>query len=130
MELTGRVRFARKAFFFLAVIYAVCVAIQVFFAGVATFVDPLKWQLHRNFVRVIEFIPIIMLVFGFMGRLSKSLRWQSAGLFLFIILMCATANIARSVPITGAFHPVVALAMFWLAIVIIRPAWRYAFKAD
>lgn len=126
MELTGRVSLSRKLFFYIAVVFVLCVAIQVFFAGYAIFVDPVKWSTHVFFVKVIEFLPIIMLIISFMGKLPKILRWQSLGLFLLIFLMYATANI----PAAGAFHPVVALLMFWLSIAVVKRAWRSAYKAE
>lgn len=124
MELTGRVRFARFAFFWLAAVFAVCVAVQVLLAGMAIFMDPVKWRLHTLFVKIIEYLPLFMLIFGFMGRMPRGFRWQSAGLFLLIMMMYATANLASSLPIVGALHPVVALGLFWLALSLVPKAWR------
>ena len=38
-----------------------CVATQVFFAGMATFVDSARWAWHTSFVHSFEFLPILML---------------------------------------------------------------------
>ena len=123
-------RLSRIVYFYLAVVFAVCVAVQVFFAGIALFVDPAKWETHKIFIRIFEFIPIIMLIFSFTGKLPKSLRWLSFILFLLVMGMYATANLTRSIPIAGAFHPVVALIMFWIAAKIIPASWRLAYKSD
>ncbi|WP_176142447.1 DUF6220 domain-containing protein [Halobacillus hunanensis] len=126
MEITGKVRLWRKTFFFLAVIFVLTVAIQVFLAGFAIFVDPAKWTKHTNFVKIFEYVPILMLIFSFPGKLTPSMKWQSFGLFTLIILMYATANI----PHAGAFHPVIALLIFWMSIVVSQKAWRSAYKME
>jgi len=120
MEGEGKVRLWKNIFFVLAVVFVVTIAIQVFLAGYATFMDPVKWHIHVVFVRVIEFLPLLMVVISFIGKLTKSFRWQSFGLFGLIILMYATANI----PNAGAFHPVIALVMFWLSMVVANRAWQ------
>jgi putative tricarboxylic transport membrane protein len=124
VEITKKNHLWRKVFFFLAAFFTLTVTIQVFLAGFATFIDPAKWHTHVAFVKVIEFLPIIMLLISFMGKLPKIVRWQCVGLFALIILMYATSNI----PNAGAFHPVVALFMFWLSTVIGKKAWQSAFK--
>ncbi|WP_246202583.1 DUF6220 domain-containing protein [Virgibacillus doumboii] len=126
MEVTGKACLWRKVFFYLAVVFVITVATQVFFAGLATFVDPSRWQTHRIFVRIIEYVPILMLIFSFFAKLPKSMKWQSFGLFILFILMYATANI----PNAGAFHPVIALVMFWAAIAVSQKAWRYAYNME
>ncbi|GAB3062073.1 DUF6220 domain-containing protein [Virgibacillus ainsalahensis] len=126
MKVTRSVRVWRSVFFYLAVIFVLTVAIQVFLAGFATFMDPAKWMIHVTFVKIIEYLPLLMLIASFVGKLPKSLKWQSIGLFMLIILMYATANI----PNAGAFHPVIALVMFWMAISVSQKAWVFAYKTE
>jgi len=130
MENKVKGRLSRIVFYYLAAVFAVCVAIQVFIAGMATFVDPVKWETHKIFIRIIEYVPIIMLILSFTGKLPKSLRWQSLSLFLLIIGLYATANLTRSIPIAGAFHPVVALILFWITVKIIPKARKLAYKPE
>lgn len=124
MEISGRARMWRKIFFVLAVIFVITVMIQVFLAGLATFMDPARWMTHIAFVKIIEYVPILMLIVSFPGKLPKRMKWQSVGLFMLIILMYATANI----PNAGAIHPVIALLMFWMSITVSQKGWRYAYN--
>lgn len=119
---------SRKIFVYLAVAFSLSVAIQVLIAGIAIFVDPVKWKTHIIFVRIFEYIPLLMLIFSFLGNLPTSLRWHSLGLFLLIMGMYATANITSVIPIAGAFHPVIALIMFWISVSIIPKSWRFAYN--
>lgn len=102
-------------------LFALCVISQVFIAGLATFVDFSNWKLHTNFVHIFEWLPIIMFILTFFGHISKSLRWESLGLFGLIFLQYATANMG-SVWVLGAFHTVIALFMFSWSISVARRA--------
>ena len=122
MQQTNRSSAWSSIFVILAFLFAVCVAVQVFLAGTAIFVDPARWRDHINFIHIFELLPILMLIVSFAGRLPAVLRWQSLGLFLLIIVMYATANMRAEVPLAGAFHPVNALLIFWLSVTVVERA--------
>ncbi|MFD1739585.1 DUF6220 domain-containing protein [Bacillus salitolerans] len=124
MEETRRRKLWGRMFFIFAVVFLITVSIQVYLAGYATFINPVKWQSHVVFVKVIEFLPVFMLIISFIGKLPNILKWQSVGLFILIMLMYATANI----PNAGAFHPVIALIMFWLSTLVVKNTWQLIFK--
>lgn len=128
METTNRIRISRVVFLILAAAFALSIAAQVFLAGFAIFVDPARWSMHTLFVKIFEYLPLFMLLFSFLGQLSKSMRWLSFGLFLLIMAMYATSNMTSSVPLAGAFHPVLALIIFWLSVSIVRKAWRMVYS--
>jgi hypothetical protein len=115
------VHWSRWGFLALAWIFVGCVAAQVFFAGMATFVDSSRWAWHTNFIHTFEFLPLLMLAVAFAARLPLGLRWLTGALYALIWAQYATANIGG---VPGAFHPVNALLMFWLAIYVGQRAWR------
>ncbi len=121
---TGRVRTGRALFFGIAVIFAISVTLQVFLAGLSVFVDPIHWTKHTIFVHFIEFIPILMLIAGFLGRVGRALLWQSFALLALIFVMYFTANFASVVGEVAALHPVIALVLFWLSLRVSFKAWR------
>lgn len=120
-------RFAGIVFVILAIAFALSVTIQVFLAGMSVFVNPIHWSKHVIFVHFIEFVPLLMLLFGFIGRLQAKLLWQSASCFALIFVMYFTANIISVAPVAAAFHPVAALVLFGLAVLIVPRAWRTVF---
>jgi hypothetical protein len=119
----ARVRWARGGYVVVAGLFVVCVIIQVFIAGMAVFVDPANWSLHATFVHVFEFLPLIMLVLAFLGRLSRRLKLLPVVLFVLLIVQYATA-IGFSDSVVAAFHPVNALVIFGIAAMTTRQAWR------
>jgi hypothetical protein len=108
----------------LAAVFALCVAAQVFIAGLAVFVTPVHWAQHTAFVHIFEFVPLLMLVVSAAGRLPAHLRWQSAALFALVYAQYFTANIGGLAPLVAALHPVVALVIFWLSLHLVQEARR------
>ncbi|NNU84897.1 hypothetical protein ETC05_14050 [Geobacillus sp. BMUD] len=102
---------SRWMFMILAWGLVVSVVVQTFWAGMAIFKNPVYWKNHMMFVHFFEIVPILMLIVAFTGRLPKKLCWQSAGLLGLLFMQYFTANL-KSV---GAFHPVIALGLFWLS---------------
>ncbi|HEY8529826.1 MAG TPA: DUF6220 domain-containing protein [Paenibacillaceae bacterium] len=111
----SHVKYSRWGFAACAWIFALLVAVQVFIAGLATFVDSAHWNTHTLFVRILEVFPLLMFILSFFGKVPAALRWLSLALILLIVLQYVTANMS-SVPEVGALHPVIAMIMFWLAV--------------
>lgn len=125
--LSGLARGSRIAFLVIAVVFTICVALQVFIAGMAVFAGPQNWAMHVQFVHVFELLPILMLVLSFTGRIPVRMRVESGVLFLLIGYMYFAANIVRVMPMLAATHPVMGFAIFALAVSILPRAWRLAF---
>ena len=117
----ARVRWARRGYLVLAWVLAGCVAVQVFFAGLATFVDSARWAWHTSFIHAFEFLPLLMLPLAFLARLPAALRWLTGALFALIFIQYVTANVGG---VPAAFHPVNALIIFWAAVNLGQRAWR------
>jgi hypothetical protein len=116
-------RYGRFIFALLALIFMVCVVTQVFLAGMAVFVDQ-NWKPHTSFVRIFQFIPILMFAVSFIGRVPNRLRWSSFGLLIMIILQYVTAKVFSGIWV-AAFHPVIAILMFWNALTIVKQSLKW-----
>ncbi|WEG14560.1 DUF6220 domain-containing protein [Pullulanibacillus sp. KACC 23026] len=98
-------------------LFFICIIIQVFLAGLAIFVSQGQWADHELFVRFFAFLPIIMLILSLLGKTTKGYKWQCFGLFLMIILQYMTAGLSSNLPYISALHPILALILFWRALV-------------
>lgn len=116
----GGAKVSRYVFVGLAWLTLGCVTLQTFLAGMAVFTDPSHWKDHTLFVHLFEYLPLLMLILAFTGKLPNALRWKSATLFALIFAQYFTAN----VPGAGAVHPVLALVMFWLTLSVARESTR------
>lgn len=119
-----RIRLISFIYLLLSIIFLLCVVIQVFIAGLAIFVNPAHWVKHMGFVHIFEFVPILMFILTFIGKLPRSAMGQSAALFGIIFVMYFTANITAILPWAAALHPVIAIILFWMSIRNVSSAWR------
>jgi hypothetical protein len=113
---------ARLGYALLASVFVACIAAQVFLAGLGVFAGPEYWVRHTSFVHLFGWLPLLMIPLAFVGRLSRGVRFLPAGLLGLIAMQYATANSYETV--VAALHPINALAIFLVAIIVARRAWR------
>lgn len=118
-----RVKYSRMAFFILAWIVFICIVVQVYLAGMAIFDNPINWIRHRHFVHMFEYSTVLMFILGFIGKLPRKMTWGSLGLFALFNIQYYTAH-----GIVGALHPVLALVMFWVSLVLSRLSYKKVFN--
>lgn len=102
---------ARSVFKAMVWIFAACLLIQVFLAGLALFWNQAQWSSHTGFARVLIIVPILMFVVSFVARLPLSLRLRSAGLIGLVILIAVCANLPSGIGYLSALHPVIAVIL-------------------
>jgi len=105
----------------------VCVAIQVFLAGLNVFLSPVWWGMHIQFGHWIGYVLIALLILVFAGQLPRSLRWLTVLTFVLYVLQYNFRNLAGlvGVPALAALHPVNALLIFWCAVTLGRSSWQF-----
>lgn len=127
--MTTGVRVARYVYVILGMVFAACVMAQMFLAGMAIFGSPVNWQLHTSFIHYFEYLPIIIFVLAFVGRLKGGLRWMPLGLIVLIVVQYATANMAGLASgVVAAVHPVTGMGLFVLSMNIVRKVWQSGFS--
>lgn len=102
-----------RLFKVMVILFAICILVQVFLAGLALFWDSARWAGHSGFAIVLFVVSILILVISFIARLPRSLRIRSAVLFGMIILMAVSAKLPSGIGYLSALHPVLALIMFF-----------------
>lgn len=124
MTVPRRVSWARYGYVLLAGVFAVCVLVQVYVAGMAVFVDPENWSLHATFVHVFEPMLLPLLAVALLGRVPRRLKLAPVGLFALVSVQYATASMFGSA--VAAIHPVNAVVIFVVAAAAARRAWTLA----
>jgi len=112
-----RVRLVFKA---MVMIFAICILVQVFLAGLALFWNSAEWASHRGFAILTIIVSILNLVLSFIARLPLSLRLRSAGLFGIIILIAVSAKLPSGIGYLSALHPVLALMLFFGTVSLVQ----------
>lgn len=121
---------ARLVFKAMVWIFAICILIQVFLAGLAMFWDSAEWASHTGFSRLLIVVSILILVLSFIARLPLSLRLRSAGLFGIFILIAVSANLPSGVGYLSALHPVLALLLFFGTVSLVRKTDAFDKKGE
>ena len=95
------------------------VTVQVFLAGMVVVAGQWGWDRHISLGHTLGLPLLVMLVTAYTGRLPRRLKWLTWALFLVYILQADVIIFLRgSVPVLSAFHPVLALIDFALAITL------------
>jgi Ni,Fe-hydrogenase I cytochrome b subunit len=110
----------RLAFVAVAWLFVACVMVQVFLAGLGVFADGENFNLHREFGYLFGWLTLILLVLALAGRLGRRWIGLSALLLVLFALQSVFVALREVIPAAAALHPVNALAIFYVALVVAR----------
>ncbi|BBH22708.1 hypothetical protein Back11_40530 [Paenibacillus baekrokdamisoli] len=120
--------YIRLIILLLASLFLISVLIEVFLAGMASLVNATHWKDHTTFVHFFEMLPVGIFVLSFVAKIGGAVRWLSLTLVGFIGLQYITVNLVDTIPMLAAMHPVFAIVLFWLSIVMVKKSfvvWRH-----
>lgn len=120
-----RVPIVRFVFALLAVVFAAAIVVQVFLAGLALFVRSGDWSLHRSFINYFEYVPVLMFLLAFPGRIRGLMRWLGLLLFALCTMQHITVRVLADVWVLGALHPIIAMLLFMLSAYGVQQSWRW-----
>jgi membrane-bound metal-dependent hydrolase YbcI (DUF457 family) len=113
------VKWIRMLYLIVAWLFPVAILIQVFFVGLSLFTGQAYWGTHRDVGHTLAVLPLLLVILAYLGRLpsvEKGLIWLMFGVYL--VQAEVFAVIRADVPLLAAFHPVLALVLFALALII------------
>jgi mercuric ion transport protein len=119
--MSGYIRWARLAFNLVAWLFAVCVAVQIYLAGMAVFAVPAvnDFETHRNFGYLFGLLTLVLIVLAIMARLPGRVIGASALLLVLFALQSVFVAMRASTPAFAALHPlngfVIFLISLWVA---------------
>lgn len=111
------VKWIRIIYRIFAWLFPVAILVQVLFVGLSLFTNQPYWDAHIGFGHTIGILPILLVVLGYLGRLPRQtiiLTWFILGTYLVQAEVFAAIRAAAS--LLAAFHPVLALVLFALAL--------------
>ncbi|HEX6482125.1 MAG TPA: DUF6220 domain-containing protein [Ktedonobacteraceae bacterium] len=113
------VKWIRIIYLIIAWLFPVAILVQVLFVGLSLFTGQSYWDAHIGFGHSIGILPILLVILGYLGRLPRRtiiLTWLALGTYL--VQAEVFAAIRADAPFFAAFHPVLALVLFALAVII------------
>lgn len=111
------VKWTRIINLIIAWLFPVAILVQVLFVGLSLFTSQPYWDAHVTLGHSIGILPILLVILGYLGRLPRRtiiLTWLALGTYL--VQAEVFAVIRADAPLLAAFHPVLALVLFALAL--------------
>jgi uncharacterized protein DUF6220 len=117
----GRHALARFAFAAVASVFVGCLIVQVFLVGLDIFGEA-EASTHRDFAYVYGWLtPVLILLAGF-AQAPKQTRQLTIVLVVLFAIQISLPSLKDAFPVLAALHPVNALAIFAVAMLIARQA--------
>jgi hypothetical protein len=105
-------------------LFAGCIVIQVFLAGLGVFDSPRMFLTHRDFGYLFGWLSLVALLIAAIGRLPRRLI-GIAGLALAQMALQSVLILFREdTPALAALHPVNGVLLLVTTLVLGRLAWR------
>jgi Zn-dependent protease with chaperone function len=115
---------ARYVFLAMVWIYLAGILFQVFLAGIGLFGAAKDFEPHAGLGWILHLVPVLLLIVAAVARVGSTLLWWTTALLVVQFIQPILATLRNDVPLVAAFHPVLALIIFWLALTIGLKAWR------
>ena len=119
----------RYAFLAIAVLFVVGIAYQVFLAGMAVF-SAGRWSSHVEFGYLVTAIPALLILTSWLAKAGRRTVWLSVATLVVAQVQTVLPWFRADVPWISALHPVNAMVIFGLGLVLARRAWALARSAS
>ncbi len=113
------IKWTRIIYLIVAWLFPTAILVQVLFVGLSLFTGKAYWDAHITFGHSLALLPLLLVILGYLARLPRRtiiLTWLALGTYL--VQAEVFAAIRAAVPILAAFHPVLALLLFALALIL------------
>lgn len=115
---------ARWVYLALVWIYLAGILVQVFLAGIGLFGVAKDFEPHVSLGWILHLVPVLLLIVAAVARVGSRLIWWNVALLVVQFIQPILATMRNDQPVVAAFHPVLSLLIFWLALTIGLRAWR------
>lgn len=117
---------ARLCFALVAWLFVACVMVQVFLAGLSIFADAQNWPAHEGLGWALQLPVLTLLLLAPIARVPWRTGWLTALLLVLYVVQVLLVMLPRQMgaPALAALHPVNALLIFLVALLLARQAFQ------
>jgi len=109
-------RYWRYAFAGVAWLFLIALVLLVFFAGIGLFGGSMS--LHIDIGWAVHLLPIPLLLLAWPARPGRTTVWLTVALLVAVFPQPLLPGLRESMPLVAALHPVNALLIFGLAVLV------------
>ncbi|MBN3881265.1 MULTISPECIES: DUF6220 domain-containing protein [unclassified Nostoc] len=112
-------RWIQISFLIAAVLFNLCLIIQIFSVGLAYFYNSDWWNLHIWLVRGYGGLSLILLIWVFLIPFPRRVRNLTASMPVLLGLQFLTIHLQTSFPL-AVFHPLIGFSLFSISITLVH----------
>ncbi|MBN3893684.1 MAG: hypothetical protein HWQ43_32755 [Nostoc sp. JL31] len=112
-------RWIQISFLIAAVLFNLCLIIQIFSVGLAYFYNSDWWNLHIWLVRGYGGLSLILLIWVFLIPFPRRVRNLTATMPVLLGLQFLTIHLQTSFPL-AVFHPLIGFSLFSISITLVH----------
>ena len=105
-------------------LFAACIVVQVFLAGLGVFDAPSAFITHRNFGYLFGWLALVVLIVAAVGRMPRRMIGLAALTIVQMALQSILILFRESNPAIAALHPVNGVLLLVTTLVLGWLAWR------
>jgi hypothetical protein len=120
-EMNGSIVLARRVHLAATWLFLAAILLQVFLIGLVLFAGG-SIENHRGFGYMIIFIALAVLLTALWARVPRRDGWMAAAVLGLYIVQTSFPMFKASAPVVAALHPVFAILLFWLGLIVARRA--------
>jgi mercuric ion transport protein len=105
-------------------LFAGCIVIQVFLAGLGVFDSPQQFLTHRSFGYLFGWLSLVAVLIAAIGRLPRRLIGLAGLTLVQMALQSVLILFREDAPAIAALHPVNGVLLLVTTLVLGRLAWR------
>jgi Family of unknown function (DUF6220) len=119
-------RWVQIAFLTIAVLFNLCLVIQVLTVGLAYFYNPDWWKIHVWLVRGYGGLSLILLVLVFFSSFPRRVRSLTVSMPIFLGLQFLTIHLKSPLPL-GVLHPLIGFTLFNTNATLVHRTWQLVY---
>ena len=126
VETTRKPRFSIIGFYIVAVLFNVCLSVQLLTAGVAYFENPNWWQAHGWLVRGYSGLSLVLLIWVYRATFSRRIRILTVSMPILLGIQFLTIHWHPPfLPVSLAIiHPLVGFFLVSVSSTLVHRVWR------
>jgi hypothetical protein len=120
---TASRRWTQMGFYIVAVLFNLCLTIQVLTVGLAYFYNPQWWNVHVWLVRGYSGLSLVLLVWVYLIPYPRRVQSLTTSMPILLGLQFLTIHLKSPLPL-GVLHPLFGFALFSASTTLVHHVWR------